>query len=103
MAGAGRLAGPADSRPGSLVCIGGLVAGRVGPGAVGQAEQVVGTGMVELCQLDQNFGGDVPLAQLVVAVHLLGTVQGLCQLFLGAVAVLPQGTDPWIHCSHPPH
>ena len=52
-----------------LLCFAGDGWGAV----VRQAKDIIGTGMVEAGKLDQHFGGDVPLAGLVIGVADLCT------------------------------
>ena len=40
-------------------------------GIVGHAEDVIHGDLVKLCELDEYRGGNIPLAQLIVAVDLL--------------------------------
>ena len=40
----------------------------IGAGIIGVIHQVIHTGVVKLCQLDQNFHGNVDISQLVVRI-----------------------------------
>lgn len=48
----------------------------------GLTEEIVDGDIVEVCQLDQDLSGNVPLAKFIVAVGPLGTVQIFGQLAL---------------------
>jgi len=56
--------------------------------------------MVEHCQLDQYGGRNVPLAQFIVAVCLLGAVEMRRDLGLREVGIFPKVFDALIHGDH---
>lgn len=66
-------------------------------GVVGQTEDVVHRYLVKIGQADEHIRGDVPLAQLVVAVDALGTIQNFCKLSLLQISIFSQITNPLVH------
>ena len=60
-------------------------------------QKIVGAGVVEVGQLDQNVGGNVALAYFVVGVADLRTLQIFSQVPLQQVAILAQVPDASIH------
>ena len=60
-------------------------------------QKIIGAGMVEISQLDQNVCWNVALAHFVVGVADLRTLQILGKVFLKKVAVLAQVPDASIH------
>ena len=64
---------------------------------IGQAEEIVRGHLIETGQPDQHIRGNIPLAQLVVAVDLLGAIQDLCQMLLLQIPVLPEVPYSLVH------
>jgi len=67
---------------------------------VGPDQKIVGTGMMEIGQSNQNAGLDIHLAPLIIAVNPLTTIQILGQLRLRQILIFTQISDSPVH-SHP--
>ena len=70
---------------------------RVGSFLVCAAKEIIGAGVVEIGQLDQNVCWNVALAHFVVGIADLRTLQIRGQIPLQQIAVLPQIADASIH------
>ena len=66
-------------------------------GIIRQTEDVVHGYLIEIGQAYENISGNVPLAQLVVAVDLMGAVELFGQMTLLQILVLPQIADSLVH------
>ena len=80
----------------------GLSGGRIGRGLIGTAQEIVCAGAVEIRQLQQYVGGDVPFAHFIVGIADLGALQIGGQVLLQQVPILPQVADASIHGFAPP-
>ena len=65
----------------------------IGLGFVGEAQEIVGAGMVEFRELDQDFGGDIPRAELVIGVRRLRASKVNGKVFLPQVFVFAKCAD----------
>ena len=63
----------------------------------GQTQNIIDGYGIQRRQADQNRGGDVALAELVIAVDLLGAVQDCRDIPLFKIVVLPKITNTRIH------
>lgn len=61
---------------------------------VGPPKKVIHAGLVELSQLDEHIGGNIPLAQLIGGIAHLAALQVGRKVLLQKVLVLPQVPDP---------
>lgn len=64
---------------------------------VGQPKEVVYRNMIKIGQPDKNIRGNIPLAELVVAVNLLRTVEIFGELALLQIVVLTKVPYPMVH------
>lgn len=64
-------------------------------------EEVIDRYVIEIREFDKDISGDVPLAQFIITVDLLGTVKIICYLTLFQIFVFPQIPDPAIHDTTP--
>ena len=59
-------------------------------GRIGEAEKIIGGGMIEAGEADQNVGGNVTQPPLITVILRLLHVQIISDLLLGEVMILPQ-------------
>ena len=86
-----------ERRPGALF----LFLPGVGPGLVGEAQEIVHTGVEKFRQLSQRLNRNIGLAQFVVGIGGLMHIQKFCHIFLGEIPILPQGPEMFKHIYHP--
>ena len=57
---------------------------------IADPQDIIDRNVVKSGEFYQDIGGDIPLPQFVIAVHLLRAVQDLCHTLLGQVVILAQ-------------
>ena len=65
---------------------------------VADAADVVHADIVELCQQDQAVHWNACLAKLIIAIGSLAYLEQGCNLGLGLIGILPEGTDAFGVC-----
>lgn len=68
---------------------------------IGLVQQVINAGMIEVCQLDEDTGGNISFSQFIMRICNLRTVQIICKVFLIQIMVFPQISDSLVS-HHPP-
>ena len=68
---------------------------------IGLVQQVINAGMIEVCQLDEDTGGNISFSQFIIRICNLRTVQIICKVFLIQIMVFPQISDSLVS-HHPP-
>jgi hypothetical protein len=64
-------------------------------------QQVINAGMIEVCQLDEDTGGNISFSQFIMRICNLRTVQIIRKVFLIQIMVFPQISDSLVS-HHPP-
>ena len=60
---------------------------------IGLVQQVINAGMIEVCQLDEDTGGNISFSQFIMRICNLRTVQIIRKVFLIQIMVFPQISD----------
>ena len=68
---------------------------------IGLVQQVINAGMIEVCQLDEDTGGNISFSQFIMRICNLRTVQIIRKVFLIQIMVFPQISDSLVS-HHPP-
>ena len=70
---------------------------RIGLFFIGAGEQVIDAGTVEISELNQYIRGDIALADFVVGIADLRTLQVFCEVFLQKIPVDAQVANATVH------
>lgn len=76
---------------------------RIGLFFIGAGEQVIDAGTVEISELNQYIRGDIALADFVVGIADLRTLQVFCEVFLQKISVYAQVANAAVHFGSSSH